>query len=110
MTLTCHSENFTQYYSLTLSIILDAIFPPRPSPLANAYVHSCVGKASTTSPYSLANKLHHSESFTELETAADCMDHLAAGIDTTGDALCFLIYAISLPSPTSVAVQNCLID
>ncbi len=25
------------------------------------------------------------------------MDHLAAGIDTTGDALCFLMYHLSLP-------------
>jgi len=25
------------------------------------------------------------------------MDHLAAGIDTTGDALCFLMYQLSLP-------------
>lgn len=29
--------------------------------------------------------------------AAECMDHLAAGIDTTGDALCFLMYELSLP-------------
>lgn len=25
------------------------------------------------------------------------MDHMAAGIDTTGDALCFLMYQLSLP-------------
>jgi len=29
------------------------------------------------------------------------VDHLAAGIDTTGDALCFLMYQLSLPSSYS---------
>lgn len=82
------------------------MFPPRPSPIANAYVHSSVEKAETTSPYSLANKLHNSKEFTGLQTAADCMDHLAAGIDTTGDALCFLMYAISLPTHSSQSIQR----
>lgn len=36
--------------------------------------------------------------------AAECMDHLAAGIDTTGDALCFLMYELSLPR--SMHIQN----
>jgi cytochrome P450 len=30
------------------------------------------------------------------------MDHMAAGIDTTGDALCFLMYQISLPESSHV--------
>ena len=30
------------------------------------------------------------------------MDHLAAGIDTTGDALCFLMYQLSLPESWQV--------
>ena len=29
--------------------------------------------------------------------AAECMDHMAAGIDTTGDSLCFLMHELSLP-------------
>ena len=36
------------------------------------------------------------------------MDHLAAGIDTTGDALCFLMYQLSLPE--SSAVQERLVQ
>ena len=35
------------------------------------------------------------------------MNHLAAGIDTTGDALCFLIYQLSLPA--SYGIQDKLI-
>lgn len=36
------------------------------------------------------------------------MDHLAAGIDTTGDGLTFLLYHLSLPS--SLPIQELLID
>lgn len=37
------------------------------------------------------------EGYPPLTAAAECKDHLAAGIDTTGDALTFLMHAISLP-------------
>jgi cytochrome P450 len=51
----------------------------------------------------LLHKLQHSkEHFQEIEIAAECMDHLAAGIDTTGDALCFLMYHLSLPSSSNI--------
>lgn len=31
------------------------------------------------------------------DAAAECLDHMAAGIDTTGDALCFLMWELSQP-------------
>ncbi|OAA66689.1 Cytochrome P450 [Niveomyces insectorum RCEF 264] len=31
------------------------------------------------------------------QTAAECMDHMVAGVDTTGDALCVLMWQLSLP-------------
>lgn len=31
------------------------------------------------------------------QVAAECMDHLVAGIDTTGDAMCILMWRISTP-------------
>lgn len=40
--------------------------------------------------------------------AAECMDHLAAGIDTTGDGLTFLMYQLSLPE--SSEIQDRLIE
>lgn len=40
--------------------------------------------------------------------AAECKDHLAAGVDTTGDALCFLMYHLSLPTPSSQRIQSLL--
>lgn len=54
--------------------------------------------------YSLKNG---TANFGQLEVAAECMNHLAAGIDTTGDALCFLIHQLSLPG--SRAIQDKLI-
>ena len=37
--------------------------------------------------------------------ASECMDHVAAGIDTTGDGLCFLMHHLSLPTPAAERVQ-----
>ena len=48
--------------------------------------------------YTLIEKLTNGSSpVSRQQAAADCMDHMAAGIDTTGDGLCFLMYAISKP-------------
>ncbi|TVY33076.1 Cyrochrome P450 monooxygenase, partial [Lachnellula subtilissima] len=88
-------SNFAQYYWPTLS---DLFSKPRPSPLANNYVLSTAQKPDPA-PQTLLYKLQNSKDyFAQMEIAAECMDHLAAGIDTTGDALCFLLHALSLPS------------
>jgi len=81
---------------------------PRPSPLTNAYVlDSC--KQTNPGSQTLLYKLQNSKDcFRQIEIAAECMDHLAAGIDTTGDALCFLMYQLSLPE--SSAVQERLVQ
>ena len=48
--------------------------------------------------YSLMEKLKRKESNLELmQAAAECKDHMAAGIDTTGDGLCFLMWELSQP-------------
>ena len=58
--------------------------------------------------HSLAYNLKNcAATFRQIQIAAECMNHLAAGIDTTGDALCFLIYQMSLPG--SYSVQDKLI-
>ncbi|KAF5597141.1 benzoate 4-monooxygenase cytochrome P450 [Fusarium pseudocircinatum] len=36
------------------------------------------------------------------DIASECMDHMLAGIETTGDALCFLMWQISQPSYTFI--------
>lgn len=54
---------------------------------------------------SLIHKLQtKSSDLSTLQMAAECMDHMAAGIDTTGDSLCFLMYELSLPR--SESIQN----
>jgi cytochrome P450 len=56
----------------------------------------------------LAFKLQQCDlEFQPIQVAAECMNHLAAGIDTTGDALCFLMYQLSLPK--YLAIQEELI-
>lgn len=53
--------------------------------------------------HSLAYKLKTStRKFTPDQVAAECMNHLAAGIDTTGDALCFLLHQLSKPEFLSI--------
>ena len=48
--------------------------------------------------HSLMEKLKRKESNLELmQAAAECKDHMAAGIDTTGDGLCFLMWELSQP-------------
>lgn len=48
--------------------------------------------------YTLLEKLNRKESNLELiQAAAECKDHMAAGIDTTGDGLCFLMWELSQP-------------
>lgn len=50
--------------------------------------------------YTLLNKLttNKTNPLTPLQAAAECKDHMAAGIDTTGDALCFLMWELSQPA------------
>ncbi|KAI0481179.1 cytochrome P450 [Xylariaceae sp. FL0804] len=40
---------------------------------------------------------HHHAMMDRVDMAAECLDHMAAGIDTTGDALCFLMWELSQP-------------
>lgn len=95
-----------QYHFPILSDIVLKIFGARPAPLSREYVFKT---CSTSDPaeHTLLHKLQNSnENFQAVEIAAECMDHMAAGIDTTGDALCFLMYQISRPE--SFHVQESL--
>ncbi|KAH9897642.1 cytochrome P450 [Cubamyces lactineus] len=67
------------------------------------YVQQTVRNAAVAS-HTLLHKLRLYETEDpDLKLAAsECMDHLVAGLDTTGDALCFLMYHISHP-----ALQSC---
>ncbi|KAF8866807.1 cytochrome P450 [Acephala macrosclerotiorum] len=101
-------RNLAQYRWPTLSFWLEKVFKPRPAPIANKFVLDSSAKADPEA-HSLTYKLQNSKNaYQPIQIAAECMDHLAAGIDTTGDALCLLMYQISLPE--SFQVQDQLIE
>lgn len=51
------------------------------------------------SPVTLASRLLEfpDDELSMAEKVAECLDHIGAGIDTTGDTLCFLMHELSLP-------------
>ncbi|KEQ92507.1 hypothetical protein AUEXF2481DRAFT_7592 [Aureobasidium subglaciale EXF-2481] len=90
---------YLEYYAPKVAAFFDNLNSKRSRsvPLANDFVLDAVKKPNPAS-YSLLSKLHSKASeLEELSAAAESMDHLAAGIDTTGDGLCFLMHELSLP-------------
>ncbi|KAI5271029.1 putative cytochrome P450 [Aureobasidium subglaciale] len=90
---------YLEYYAPKVAAFFDSLNSKRSRsvPLANDFVLDAVKKPNPAS-YSLLSKLHSKASELEkLSAAAESMDHLAAGIDTTGDGLCFLMHELSLP-------------
>ncbi|KAH0847707.1 cytochrome P450 monooxygenase [Fonsecaea pedrosoi] len=103
-------SNVAIYYMPWLSNIIHRISPPKPAPLSNEYVLTASASPSP-SPFSLLSKLHAQAKATNMApyaVPAECKDHLAAGVDTTGDALCFLMHHLSLPTPASQRIQGLL--
>lgn len=78
--------------------VLAAVAPPRRTPLANRYITDTSAR-SDHAAFTLASRLHEAK-FGPLDAAtvaAECLDHMGAGIDTTGDALCFILWELSGP-------------
>ncbi|KAJ5952237.1 uncharacterized protein N7479_010650 [Penicillium vulpinum] len=66
----------------------------------NYAIASASARAGTSALISRLWSHHHSEKpngIDDLDIAAECADHLLAGIDTTSDTLMFLIWALSRP-------------
>ncbi|KAL8303758.1 hypothetical protein RB597_004843 [Gaeumannomyces tritici] len=89
---------------------------PRETPLADRFVLETTARAKA-SPFTLLSRMHDRKKaaadgeaarggggLEQVDIAAECCDHMVAGIDTTGDALCFLMYQLSLPE--SAALQR----
>ena len=90
-----------EYYNPGLHKVIGGVLSPfarpRETPLANDFVmeaSSKTGAAQFTLMSRMQDKIHGME---HIDMAAECTDHMAAGIDTTGDALCFLMWEISQP-------------
>lgn len=91
-------EYLLQYYSPVLASIVEKISDrSRYGQLANRYVLETSKKTGTAS-FTLVSRLQSKAAeLPEKTVPAECMDHLVAGIDTTGDGLCFLMHELSLP-------------
>lgn len=90
------------YYNPTLHKLFGKILylfaKPRETPLADDFVLGASSKTDTA-PFTLVDRLHSPAlGLPQLDVAAECLDHMAAGIDTTGDGLCFLMWELSQPS------------
>lgn len=80
------------------------VFSPKTITLSKQWVLENAQSRNANSA-SLIQKLqldNKGASLTTIQSAAECMDHMAAGIDTTGDALCFLMHELSLPRSATI--------
>ncbi|KAK3340759.1 cytochrome P450 [Neurospora tetraspora] len=107
------------YYSPTLHKAISKILyiwgvKPRETPLADKFVLDTAAKTDAA-PFTLLNRLQSAltnnsnddddkdkdnsklAKIDQLDIAAEVLDHMVAGIDTTGDALCFLMWELSQP-------------
>ncbi|KAL4892493.1 cytochrome P450 [Aspergillus ambiguus] len=99
-------KNLLHYYLPGLAPYFPLSLVPRRSPKTDAYVISMT-KQVHPSPYSLISRLGRQDSpLSSIQAAAECKDHMAAGIDTTGDGLCFLMWELS--QPENMRIQDCL--
>ncbi|KAL6875940.1 cytochrome P450 [Trichoderma longibrachiatum] len=100
------------HYAPTLhrlfSKVLYLFAKPRETPLADDYVLE-TSQLSGTAPFTLTSRFDEKTGDLDyIDKAAECLDHMAAGIDTTGDGLCFLMWELS--QPRSLAFQRKLTD
>ncbi|KAJ5503568.1 Cytochrome P450 [Penicillium fimorum] len=90
-------KNLLEYYLPSLAPYFPKSLHARSAPKANQYVLEMASQTNLDG-HSLMEKLKRKESSLELmQAAAECKDHMAAGIDTTGDGLCFLMWELSQP-------------
>ncbi|KAK8048381.1 Cytochrome P450 [Apiospora phragmitis] len=96
------------YYNPGLHAIVKNILAlfskPRETPLADNLVLTATSKSDPLEFTLLSRMQDKNYDLEQLDMAAECTDHMAAGIDTTGDALCFLMWEIS--QPRSLHVQQ----
>ncbi|KAI8947438.1 cytochrome P450 3A13 [Xylaria longipes] len=94
-------NRLVEYYSPSLHKIIGhflSIFAkPRQTPLADELVLSAT-KETDPAQFTLLSRMQDKAyNMNHIDMAAECLDHMAAGIDTTGDGLCFLMWEISQP-------------
>lgn len=77
--------------------VLSLIVKPREVPLLNDFILR-TSKRRDAADFTLLSRLSQKEEQLDAtDVAAECLDHVVAGIDTTGDSLCFLMWELSQP-------------
>lgn len=99
--LTTDVDRLVAYYNPGLHKMMGSILSlfakPRETPLAGNFVMEATAKTGAAQ-FTLLNRMQDkAHGLDHLDMAAECTDHMVAGIDTTGDALCFLMWEISQP-------------
>ncbi|KAF3000604.1 hypothetical protein E8E14_000906 [Neopestalotiopsis sp. 37M] len=89
-----HYPTLYRYASKIIGLVLEF----RATPLADAFVLQRP-KYHDSAEFTLLSRLREKlgDQLTELDVSAECLDHMVAGIDTTGDVLCFLMWELSQP-------------
>lgn len=91
-------ENLLAHYFPGLEPYFPTFLLPRLSPKSNQYVLDKVEDGLSADEYTLVRRLLSKDNdLHNIQVAAECKDHMAAGIDTTGDGLCFLMWELSQP-------------
>ncbi|KAI2778989.1 cytochrome P450 3A13 [Daldinia loculata] len=94
-------NRLVEYYNPGLHKIIGNVLSwfakPRQTPLADELVLSASAKTGPAQFTLLSRMQDKNYEMEHIDMAAECLDHMAAGIDTTGDALCFLMWEISQP-------------
>ncbi|CAI4218816.1 unnamed protein product [Parascedosporium putredinis] len=94
-----------QFYSprahKLISKALYFLAKPRETPLADEFVLNA-SRQPDPEHFTLLKRMLEKSELDQLDMAAECLDHMAAGIDTTGDGLCFLMWEISQPRSFSI--------
>ncbi|KAL4725037.1 hypothetical protein ACLX1H_008484 [Fusarium chlamydosporum] len=88
------------------SKVLASFAKPRSIPLADNFVIENAQENGAAN-FTVLNRLKEKDNILDtIDMAAECLDHMAAGIDTTGDVLCFLMWELS--QPRSIKYQRLL--
>lgn len=92
-----------------MSGVFNLLAKPRSVPLADNYVMSSSGLPNPSS-FTLLSRMQEksksgSQHIDQTDMAGECLDHMAAGIDTTGDGLCFLMWQLSQTASLPVQLK-----
>ncbi|KAI0476723.1 cytochrome P450 3A13 [Xylaria cf. heliscus] len=94
-------NRLVQYYSPSfhkiISHILSIFAKPRQTPLADEMVLSATRETDPARFTLLSRMQDKTYNMNHIDMAAECLDHTAAGIDTTANSVCFLMWEISQP-------------